>query len=145
MCAAIHGDELNGVEVVRRLSRLSSLRGTLIAVPIVKVFGFVGKTRYVPDRRDLNRSFPGSATGSLAAQLANLFMQEGVSRCAHGIDLHTGAIHRTNFPQIRGGLSNPEVKRLAKAFASPLILHSTIRQWVIAPSRHRTEDPNTVV
>lgn len=125
--AAVHGDELNGVEIIRRLlklSRLRRLRGTLIAAPVVNVFGFIGGIRYLPDRRDLNRSFPGSANGSLAAQLANLFMKEVVGRSSHGIDLHTGAIHRTNFPQIRADLSNDVLKTMAAAFAAPLILDS---------------------
>lgn len=128
--AAIHGDELNGVEIIRRLLKsvpVSKLRGTLVAVPIVNVFGFIANSRYLPDRRDLNRSFPGNAKGSLTGQLAHLFMKEVVSRCTHGIDLHTGAIHRTNFPQIRSDLSNPETERLAQAFSAPLILHSNLR------------------
>ncbi len=137
VCAAVHGDELNGVEIIRRLirlPRLSHLRGTLVAVPIVNVYGFIGNTRYLPDRRDLNRSFPGSAKGSLASQLAHVFMQEVVGRCSHGIDLHTGAIHRTNFPQIRGDLSNPEVKDLAKAFSAPIILNAAYRDGSLRKS-----------
>lgn len=128
--AAIHGDELNGVEIIRRvlkLPRVSKLRGTLLAVPIVNVFGFIANSRYLPDRRDLNRSFPGNAKGSLTSQLAHLFMKEIVSRCTHGIDLHTGAIHRTNLPQIRADLSDPAMHRLAQAFSAPLILHSNLR------------------
>ena len=128
--AAVHGDELNGVEIIRRLlnlPRLSRLRGTLVAVPVVNVYGFIGNTRYLPDRRDLNRSFPGTSGGSLASQLAHVFMREVVARCTHGIDLHTGAIHRTNFPQIRGDLSNDEVKRLARAFSAPLVLNAALR------------------
>jgi predicted deacylase len=130
LSAAIHGDELNGIEIIRRLlrsPRLSKLRGTLIAVPIVNVFGFIANSRYLPDRRDLNRSFPGSPNGSLTAQLAHLFMQEVVSCCTHGIDLHTGAIHRENLQQIRADLSDPEIVRLARAFSAPLILHSNLR------------------
>ena len=126
--AAIHGDELNGVEIIRRLirlTRLSHLHGTLVAVPIVNIYGFIGNTRYLPDRRDLNRSFPGSTQGSLASQLAYVFMHEVVGRCDYGIDLHTGAIHRTNFPQVRGDLSNVELKKLAKAFSVPIILDAS--------------------
>ncbi len=121
--AAIHGDELNGLEIIRRvLLRLdpARLRGTLLAVPIVNVFGFIHQTRYLPDRRDLNRSFPGSAKGSLASRLAHLFLQEVVRRCDYGLDFHTGSLHRTNLPQIRADLSDPEVRRLAEAFAAPL-------------------------
>src|SRR5690606_4210197 len=94
--AAIHGDEVVGVEVVRRvLADLSpkTLRGTLVAVPIVNVHGFINGDRYLPDRRDLNRSFPGSPRGSLASRIAHLMMTEIVSKCEVGIDLHTGADH----------------------------------------------------
>lgn len=126
--AAVHGDELNGVEIIRRLlkiSRMRRLRGTLIAAPIVNIYGFIGGTRYLPDRRDLNRSFPGSSRGSLAAQLANLFIKEIVERGTHGIDLHTGAIHRTNFPQVRADLSHSQLKRMARAFGAPIMLDAS--------------------
>ena len=127
LSAAIHGDELNGVEIIRRVLRLpglKSLRGTLLAVPVVNVHGFLRHSRYLPDRRDLNRSFPGSETGSVAARLAHLFLGEVVARSDVGIDLHTGAIHRPNYPQIRANLSNPETANLARAFGAPLILDS---------------------
>ena len=128
--AAIHGDELNGVEIIRRIlktSRVNKLRGTLIAVPIVNIFGFLAHSRYLPDRRDLNRSFPGNEKGSLTSQLAHLFMKEVVLRCTHGIDLHTGAIHRSNLPQIRADLTDPMMEQLAKTFSAPLVLHSDLR------------------
>ena len=137
VCAAVHGDELNGVEIIRRLirlSRISHLHGTLVAVPIVNIYGFIGNTRYLPDRRDLNRSFPGSAHGSLASQLADVFMREIVGCCDYGIDLHTGAIHRTNFPQVRVDLSNPELKKLAKAFSAPIVLHAAFRDGSLRKS-----------
>jgi predicted deacylase len=128
--AAVHGDEVIGVEIVRRLLRtpsLSRLRGTLLAVPIVNAFGFMNHSRYLPDRRDLNRSFPGSAKGSLAGRLADLFMQEIIGRSDVGIDLHSAAIHRTNLPQIRVSPSRPETMSLAEAFGAPLILTSRLR------------------
>lgn len=128
--AAIHGDELNGVEIIRRIlktARMNKLQGTLIAVPIVNVFGFLAHSRYLPDRRDLNRSFPGSEKGSLTSQLAYLFMKEVVLRCTHGIDLHTGAIHRSNLPQIRADLTDPMMEQLAKSFSAPMVLHSDLR------------------
>lgn len=128
--AAIHGDEINGIEIIRRLIKLPALqrlRGTLLAVPVVNVYGFVNQSRYLPDRRDLNRSFPGSKTGSLAARLAHLFMEEIASRCSHGIDLHTAAVHRDNLPQIRALVDDPETRRLACAFGSPVILNSNLR------------------
>jgi predicted deacylase len=96
-------------------------------VPVVNVYGFVSQSRYLPDRRDLNRSFPGSKTGSLAARLANLFMEEIVARCTHGIDLHTAALHRDNLPQIRALVNDPETRQLAQAFGSPVILNSDLR------------------
>jgi uncharacterized protein len=129
--AAMHGDEINGVEVCRRLLMhkvLKKLKGTLIVVPIVNIFGYNSKSRYLPDRRDLNRSFPGSASGSLAGRLANVFLKEIVDKCTHGIDLHTGAIYRSNLAQIRASLHVPETQRLAKAFGSPVILNSKIRE-----------------
>lgn len=130
VCAAMHGDEINGVEIIRRLLNLSALgrlRGTLIAAPIVNVMGFVTQSRYLPDRRDLNRSFPGSARGSLAGRLARLFLDEVVAKATHGIDLHTGALHRDNFPQIRGNLDDPETNRLARAFGVPAIINAGFR------------------
>lgn len=130
VCAALHGDEINGTEIICRLMRLRILRrlaGTLIAVPIVNVMGFVALSRYLPDRRDLNRSFPGSASGSLASRLANLFLSEVVVGSTHGIDIHTGAIHRTNYPQIRANLDNPETEQLAVAFGAPIVINAGLR------------------
>ena len=128
--AAIHGDEINGVEIIRRLLKLPALkrlRGTVIAVPIVNIHGLISHSRYLPDRRDLNRSFPGSVQGSLAARIANLFMQEIVCKSTHGIDLHTGAIHRSNLPQIRANLDDEETNKLAHAFGVPVIISSNLR------------------
>jgi uncharacterized protein len=132
--AALHGDEIIGVEIIRRLLRmpaLKDLRGMLLAVPIVNTLAFLHQSRYLPDRRDLNRSFPGSKSGSLAARLANLFLKEIVDRSDFGIDLHTGAIHRPNLPQIRGDLSNPDTLRLCKAFGIPLLLNSAPTQGTL--------------
>ncbi len=128
--AAIHGDELNGVEIIRRLLQqksLKRLRGTLIVIPIVNIYGVLHHSRYLPDRRDLNRSFPGSERGSLASRLANLFMREIVANCTHGIDIHTGALHRENLPQIRANMEHDETGRLAHAFGVPVILNSDLR------------------
>ena len=127
LSAAVHGDEINGVEIIRRvLEKLDpkTLRGTVIAVPVVNVHGFVNGDRYLPDRRDLNRSFPGSANGSLARRIAHMLMTQVVSRCSLGIDLHTGSDGRTNLPQIRANLKDPETKRLAQAFTAPIMLHA---------------------
>lgn len=130
VCAAVHGDELNGVEIIRRLMKrraLSRIRGTIIAVPFVNVYGVIDRSRYLPDRRDLNRSFPGSGRGSLAARLADLFMNEIVAHCTHGIDLHTGALHRGNLPQVRGNLDDEETLRLAGLFGVPVLINADLR------------------
>lgn len=130
VCAAIHGDEILGVEIIRRLidsKRLDRVRGTLIAVPVVNIFGFIAHNRYLPDRRDLNRFFPGSETGSLASRLASIFMQEVAERSTHGIDLHTGSHHRGNLPQIRARLDDPHTLALAEAFGAPVIIDANVR------------------
>jgi hypothetical protein len=129
LSAAIHGDELNGIAIVRGVLRrldARSVRGTLLAAPIVNAFGLISESRYLPDRRDLNRSFPGAKHGSLAAQLAYLFMQQIVRRCSFGIDFHTGSQGRTNLPQIRCDIDDPTLRRVAEVFASPAILHATM-------------------
>lgn len=134
LAGAIHGDEINGVEIIRRVLNRKSLQniiGTLVAVPVVNVFGFIAQTRYLPDRRDLNRSFPGSEKGSMAARVAHLFLEEVVSKCTHGIDLHTAAIHRDNFPQVRANLDDPEIDRMARAFNAPVIIDTTITQGTL--------------
>lgn len=129
LSAALHGDEINGVEIIRRVLHERSvrrLRGTLIAVPVVNIYGFINKSRYLPDRRDLNRSFPGSETGSLASRMANVFLREIVAQCSHGIDLHTGAIHRENLPHVRALLDDPETESMARSFSLPIILNTGI-------------------
>lgn len=142
--AALHGDEINGVEIIREvLGRLDpkAVRGTVVAVPIVNVFGFVAESRYLPDRRDLNRSFPGSPTGSLAARVAHLFMTEIVQRCTHGIDLHTGSDDRTNVPHVRADLGTPAVRALAEAFGTPLIVDSRPREGSLRQAAGRLGIP----
>ena len=129
ICGAIHGDELNGVEIIRRILLLPSLkrlRGTLVAVPAVNLYGLIHRSRYLPDRRDLNRSFPGSVKGSLAARIARSFMDQIIKQCTHGIDLHTGAIHRSNLPQIRANLENKET---GDNFAGILGQHHITQTW----------------
>jgi predicted deacylase len=126
----IHGDEVLGVEIIRQaLAGLSAktFRGTLLAVPVVNVLGFMAGDRYLPDRRDLNRSFPGSARGSLASRIAHLLMTEVISKCDVGIDLHTAADRRTNLPQIRADLDDPRTRELAEAFGAPVMLHARLR------------------
>jgi predicted deacylase len=130
LTAAVHGDEIIGVEIIRRILHspaVRGIRGTLLAVPIVNVYGFITHSRYTPDRRDLNRSFPGSANGSLAAQLADVLMRELLDRSDYAIDLHSAARHRGNLPQVRGDLDSEGVRDLARSFAPPVVLHSTLR------------------
>ncbi|MGB3750600.1 MAG: succinylglutamate desuccinylase/aspartoacylase family protein [Arcobacteraceae bacterium] len=128
--AAIHGDELNGIEIIRRFRKLNilkRLKGTLILVPIVNVYGIMNLSRYLPDRRDLNRSFPGSSKGSLAGRVAKVFFDEIVLKCDLGIDLHTASIHKSNLPQVRTNIENEYTFNLAKAFGAPVVLHSELR------------------
>jgi len=130
LSAAVHGDEIGGVEIIRRALLgidPKTLAGTIVAVPIVNVHGFLNGDRYLPDRRDLNRSFPGSPNGSLAARIANLFLTEIVNRCDVGIDLHTGSDHRTNLAQIRADLDDPRTRDLALAFGAPFMMHAKLR------------------
>ncbi len=129
--AAVHGDEINGVEIIRRLlasKAIKDLRGTLLAIPVANPFGFIQHARYLPDRRDLNRSFPGSLKGSLAGRIAHLFMTEIASRCDFGIDLHTGSNFRSNLPQIRACLDDPKTIELASAFGAPIVVPSELRE-----------------
>ena len=128
--AAIHGDEVIGVEIVRRLLRvraLSGLAGTLLAVPIVNTFGFLNHSRYLPDRRDLNRCFPGTPEGSLGARLAHIFLTRIVQRSDFGIDLHSAAIQRSNLPQIRLSPGNARLQALGEAFGAPIMVRSKLR------------------
>lgn len=128
--AAIHGDELNGVEICRQVlgcKNLARIHGTLIVIPVVNQLGFIQQIRYLPDRRDLNRCFPGSSKGSLGGRLANLITEGIFPHVDYALDLHTGAIHRTNLPQIRTDLTNEQCLTLARAFGAPVILHASVR------------------
>lgn len=128
--STIHGDELNGIEVIQRVlasPQVHRIKGTLITIPIVNTSGFLTQSRYLPDRRDLNRSFPGSDTGSAAAQLAHVFLKEVVKKCTHGIDLHTGSNNRTNLPQLRCDFQSAESLKLALAFGAQVILKAKMR------------------
>lgn len=130
LSAAIHGDELNGIQIIRRVLReldAKTMRGALIAVPIVNPLGFIIQSRYLPDRRDLNRSFPGSSRGSSASRLAHLFIDQIVDQCSVGIDLHTATNHRINIPQIRADLDNQDTLDLARAFGAPFTIHARLR------------------
>lgn len=127
LTGAIHGDELNGVGILRELmfgDPLPLVRGTVVFVPVVNVFGLENFTRYLPDRRDLNRSFPGSPTGSLTSRLAHTLFSEIVARCDYCIDFHSAAVRRTNYPNVRGDMRNPGVRAIARSFGCELIVNS---------------------
>jgi hypothetical protein len=126
--AGLHGDEVNGTETIRQMileKELMPKAGTIIAMPIVNVYGFLSQSRALPDGKDLNRSFPGSKTGSLARRLAYLLLNEVVVHADYGIDLHTGGSSRTNFPQVRCDFTRKESKDLGQAFGAPYLLHTT--------------------
>jgi predicted deacylase len=142
LSAAVHGDELNGIEIIRRLineKKFKITKGTVIAVPMVNVYGVVNQSRYMPDRRDLNRCFPGSAKGSLAGRVAHIFLNEIVKHCDYGIDLHTGAIHRSNLPQIRADMSDETTKELAEVFGVPVILNANLVDGSLRESAVKNE------
>jgi predicted deacylase len=131
LTAGLHGDELIGVEILRRLIQsndLRSLKGDLIIVPVVCMPAFLARSRYLPDRRDLNRLFPGSPDGSLGARLAHAFANEVVVRCTHSIDFHGGAVGRPNLPQIRVTPGDVEAADLARAFSPPVIIETGLRE-----------------
>ncbi len=129
MCltGVVHGDEHNGLEVVRRVFHSldpNRLNGAVIGVPIVNLDGFRRGTRYLPDRRDLNRYFPGRRNGSSASRIAFSLFNDVVLRCSFLVDIHTGSFHRTNLPQLRGDLTNLDVLELSRRFGSTVILHN---------------------
>lgn len=134
LTAAVHGDELNGIETVRRIIHNlnpEKLQGTLIGVPIVNMQGFQRHSRYLPDRRDLNRFFPGNPRGSSASRIAYSFFHDVVSHCDGLVDLHTGSFRRTNLPQLRADLNNPDVVALTEGFGATVILHSEGREGTL--------------
>lgn len=125
--AALHGDEINGTGSIRQLLQdddFRLLKGAAIFVPVLNLLAFERHTRYLPDRRDLNRSFPGSENGSLASRMAHVIFDEIVTRCDYGIDLHTAAVRRTNYPNVRGDLTDLRVRWLAESFGTEIIIDS---------------------
>lgn len=141
LSAAVHGDEINGVEIIRRVLETidpAALAGTVLAIPVVNALGFVNGDRYLPDRKDLNRCFPGSARGSLGSRTAHIFMSEVVNRCSVGIDYHSGSDHRTNLAQIRADLRDAAAHRLAVAFAAPVMLHASTREGSLRKAAAKT-------
>lgn len=142
--AAIHGDEINGIAIIQKLAQAldpQAMNGTLILAPAVNIYGLVNQSRYLPDRRDLNRSFPGSARGSMAAQLAHAFLEHVITKCSLGIDLHTAAVHRFNLPQVRIAADNPYLVELAMAFGAPVIIESPLRDGSMRELAHQRGTP----
>ncbi|MEP1033728.1 succinylglutamate desuccinylase/aspartoacylase family protein [Ekhidna sp.] len=131
LMAGMHGDEINGVEIIRRIITQGLYKvsaGRVICIPVFNVFGFINFSREVPDGKDVNRSFPGSQNGSLASQFAYFLMQEVIPHIDYGIDFHTGGKQINNFPQVRAMLEDPTNKALANAFAPPFIINSPFRE-----------------
>lgn len=125
--ACLHGDEINGTEIVRQLivQKINKpKRGTIICIPIINIFGFINKTREFPDGRDLNRVFPGSKTGSLASRFAYYILKDIMPHIDYAIDFHAGGASRFNAPQIRIVPENPELKKLSEVFSAPFTLYS---------------------
>jgi predicted deacylase len=124
--AALHGDEINGTGAIRQLiadDSFSLLRGSVILVPVLNLLAFERHSRYLPDRRDLNRAFPGSPGGSLASRMARTIFDEIISRADMGIDIHTAALRRTNYPNVRADMSDPDVRRLAESFGCEIVVN----------------------
>jgi predicted deacylase len=130
LSGGLHGDEINGTEIVRRLINKGvnhPLKGTTICIPIINVYGFIYFSRYVPDGKDVNRSFPGNKAGSLASRVAHFITNQIIPHIQYGIDFHTGGADRTNYPQVRAMLNDPTNKKLADAFHAPFTLNSSYR------------------
>ena len=142
--AAIHGDEITGTAIIQRLIRHVSpaqLSGTLILAPAVNIYGFIAQSRYLPDRRDLNRSFPGNPNGSLASQLAHCFFENVIARADLGIDLHSAAVHRYNLPQIRIAEGDDHLTELATVFGAPIVIESPLREGSMRALAHERGTP----
>ncbi|MFO7257457.1 MAG: M14 family metallopeptidase [Bacteroidota bacterium] len=143
LMGAMHGDEINGTEVVRRLIESQQhrpTRGTTICIPIINIYGFISSSRYVPDGKDVNRSFPGNPHGSLASRVAHYLTRDIIPKIDYGIDFHTGGAARVNYPQIRGVLSDPDVLTMARAFNAPFAIDArfrpgSLRQWAARQGR----------
>jgi len=130
LTGGLHGDEINGVEIVRRIIEQGlhiPLIGTIICIPIINIYGFINFSRYVPDGKDVNRSFPGNKNGSLASRVAYYLMNDIISKIDYGIDFHTGGADRTNYPQLRCMMTDPQNEALANVFCAPFTLHSRYR------------------
>jgi len=140
LMGGVHGDEINGIEIVRRIIENGHhipVKGTVVCIPIVNIYGFIHFSRYVPDGKDVNRSFPGNKNGSLASRIAYYLMKDIVPKIDYGIDFHTGGADRKNYPQLRCLLTDPVNRELAKAFHAPFTIHSTHRPKSLRQSAAR--------
>lgn len=147
LLGGLHGDEINGVEIVRRMMEKNMVlpkRGTTICVPILNIFGFIHFSRYVPDGKDVNRSFPGNKNGSLASRVAHYFMHDIIPKIDYGVDFHTGGADRSNFPQIRCAFRHEQTVPLAEAFGAPFTLNSPYRPRSLRQSAARLGKPMLV-
>ncbi|MEM8509131.1 MAG: succinylglutamate desuccinylase/aspartoacylase family protein [Bacteroidota bacterium] len=138
--AGLHGDEINGVETLRRMlehNDFDIIKGTVMVVPILNIFGFIHFSRDVPDGKDVNRSFPGSKTGSLASRIAYHYTQQILPQIDFGIDLHTGGAQRHNFPQVRYTEDDPQSRKLAQRFAAPFLFSSNLIRGSFRKTAHR--------
>lgn len=140
LSGGLHGDELNGIEIVRRMlqsGKAMPIRGSVIAIPLMNIYGFIQTVRGVPDGKDINRSFPGSKTGSLAKLVAYTIMTEIIPKIDYGIDFHTGGSNRSNLPQIRCMFGNEKNMELARAFSPPVIVHSSLIKGSFRRAAHK--------
>lgn len=144
LTGGLHGDEINGVEIIRRMmtrNLLKPRKGTILAMPLVNIYGFIQNVRGVPDGKDINRSFPGVKTGSLARLVAHTLMNEIVPRVDYGLDFHTGGASRSNYPQLRGKFDQEPHLELGKAFAAPYMLHSKLIKGSFRHAAHQKKKP----
>lgn len=140
LTGGLHGDEINGIEIVRRMIERNIVmpdRGTVIAIPIVNIYGFIQNSRGLPDGKDINRSFPGAKGGSLAKLLAHTLMKEVIPEIDYGIDFHTGGSARANYPQIRCSFKIKKASELAKAFGAPVMMHSGLISKSFRSAAHK--------
>ncbi len=144
LTGGLHGDEINGVEIIRRMIETKKIipeKGTVVAIPIVNIYGFIQNARGLPDGKDINRSFPGLKDGSLAKLIAYTLMKDIIPHIDCGIDFHTGGASRSNFPQIRVSFNSSKAQKLAEAFAPPVILDSPLISKSFRSASHKKGKP----
>lgn len=142
LTGGLHGDEINGVEIIRRMifkDLVMPEKGTVIAIPVVNIYGFIQKQRDLPDGKDINRSFPGSKNGSLARLVSHTLMDKVFPHIDYGIDYHTGGDARANYPQVRCVLKVKKNRKLAEAFAAPITVNSSLIESSFRKAAHKKE------